>query len=109
MRIAIARCTDMLAAPRPLILPSRQALSVLYHPSAAFLLPMQQTLGFSQTTLTGAFSAGVLVTGAGALPAGAWLDCCGARGLMTAGSLLAAAIAAVGARRHPRQGRSSRR
>ena len=64
---------------------------VLYYYSfAAFLLPMQHSLGFSQATLTGAFSLSVLVTGAGAIPAGAWLDCCGARGLMTAGSLLAA-------------------
>jgi len=63
---------------------------VLYYSFAAFLLPMQRSLGVSQTTLTGAFSLGVLVTGAGAVPAGAWLDCCGARGLMTAGSLLAA-------------------
>src|SRR5208283_5023256 len=64
---------------------------VLYSSFAAFLLPMQHSLGFGQTTLTGAFSAGVLVTGARAVPAGAWLDCCGARGLMTAGSLAAGA------------------
>jgi hypothetical protein len=51
---------------------------------------MQHSLGYSQATLTGAFSLSVLLTGAGAIPAGAWLDCCGARGLMTAGSLLAA-------------------
>ena len=63
---------------------------VLYYSFAAFLLPMQHSLGFSQTALTGAFSLSVLVTGAGAIPAGAWLDCCGARGLMTAGSLLGA-------------------
>ena len=64
---------------------------VLYYSFAAFLLPMQQGLGYGQATLAGAFSLpSVLVTGAGAVPAGAWLDCCGARGLMTAGSLLAA-------------------
>ena len=51
---------------------------VLYYSFAAFLLPMQRSLGVSQTTLTGAFSLGVLVTGAGAVPAGAWLGCCGA-------------------------------
>ena len=32
----------------------------------------------------------MLLTGVGAIPAGAWLDCRGARGLMTAGSLFAA-------------------
>jgi MFS family permease len=63
---------------------------ILYYSFAAFLLPMQQSLGFSQTTLTGAFSLSVLVTGAGAIPAGAWLDRHGVRALMTAGSLLAA-------------------
>ena len=71
---------------------------VLYYSLAAFLLPMQHSLGLSQTTLTGAFSFSVLVTGAAAVPAGAWLDCCGARGLMTAGSLLAACCVLVWAR-----------
>ena len=68
---------------------------VLFYSFAAFLLPMQQSLGFSQNTLTGAFSLSLLVAGAGALPAGAWLDCCGARGLMSAGSLLPAGSAAL--------------
>ncbi len=36
---------------------------VLYYSFGAFLLPMKHSLGFSQTTLTCAFSAGVLVTG----------------------------------------------
>ena len=71
---------------------------VLYYSFAAFLLPMQHALGSSQTTLTGAFSVSVLVTGAAAVPAGAWLDCCGARGLMTAGSVLAAGCVLVWAR-----------
>ncbi|HEX2819184.1 MAG TPA: MFS transporter [Streptosporangiaceae bacterium] len=71
---------------------------ILYYSFAAFLLPMQQSLGFSQTTLTGAFSLSVLVTGAGAIPAGAWLDRHGARALMTAGSLLAAGCVLLWAR-----------
>jgi hypothetical protein len=71
---------------------------VLYYSFAAFLLPMQHSLGYSQTTLAGAFSLSVLVTGAGAIPAGAWLDCCGARALMTAGSLLGAGCVLVWAR-----------
>ena len=71
---------------------------VLYYSFAAFLLPMQHSLGFSQATLTGAFSLSVLLTGVGAVPAGAWLDCCGARGLMTAGSLLGAGCVLVWAR-----------
>jgi MFS family permease len=62
---------------------------VLYYAFAAFLVPMQQSLGYGQTILAGAFSLSVLLTGAGAVPAGAWLDRHGARALMTAGSLLA--------------------
>ena len=63
---------------------------VLYYAFAAFLPAMQRSLAYSQTTLAGAFSLSVLVTGAGAIPAGVWLDRRGARGLMTAGSVLAA-------------------
>ena len=63
---------------------------VLYYAFAAFLPAMQRSLAYSQTTLAGAFSLSVLVTGAGAIPAGVWLDRHGARGLMTAGSVLAA-------------------
>ena len=63
---------------------------VLYYAFAAFLPAMQQHLAGSQTTLAGAFSLSVLVTGAGAIRAGVWLDRHGARGLMTAGSVLAA-------------------
>ena len=63
---------------------------VLYYAFAAFLPAMQRSLAYSQTTLAGAFSLSVLVTGAGAIPAGVWLDWHGARGLMTAGSVLAA-------------------
>ena len=65
---------------------------VLYYAFAAFLPAMQQHLAGSQTTLAGAFSLSVLVTGAGAIPAGVWLDRHGARGLMTAGSVLAAGL-----------------
>ncbi len=63
---------------------------VLYYSFAAFLLPMQHSLESSPATLSGAFSLSVLLTGVGAIPAGAWLDCCGARAPMTAGSLFAA-------------------
>jgi hypothetical protein len=52
---------------------------------AAFLLLMQQSLGFSQATLTGAFSLSILITGVGAVPAGVWLDRYGAQALMSAG------------------------
>ena len=43
---------------------------VPYYSFAAFLLPMQHSLGYNQATLTGAFSLSVLLTGAAAIPAG---------------------------------------
>ena len=69
---------------------------VLYYAFAVFLPAMQQHLADSQTALAGAFSLSVLVTGAGAIPAGVWLDRHGARGLMTAGSVLAAGSCCCG-------------
>jgi MFS family permease len=51
---------------------------------------MQRSLAYGQTAQAGAFSLSVLVTGAGAIPAGVRLDRRGARGLMTTGSVLAA-------------------
>jgi MFS family permease len=64
---------------------------VLYYSFGVFLVPMQDDLGFSRATLTGAFSLALLLCGLAAVPVGRWLDHRGARGLMTAGS-----IAAVG-------------
>jgi len=68
---------------------------VLFYSFAVFITPMQDALGWSQATLTGAFSVSVLVTGVAAIPAGAWLDRHGARALMTAGSVLAGACVAA--------------
>jgi hypothetical protein len=68
---------------------------VLFYSFAVFLVPVQRSLGWSQATLTGAFSVSVLVTGVAAVPAGAWLDRHGARLLMSAGSVLAGACVAA--------------
>jgi MFS family permease len=62
---------------------------VLAYAFAVFLLPMQQELGWSRTTLTGAYSAAVIVSGVAAFPVGRWLDRHGARALMTTGSVAA--------------------
>lgn len=67
---------------------------ILYYSFAAFLGPMQRALGYSQPALTGAFSLCVMLTGAAAVPVGAWLDRHGARALMTVGSLAAAGCVA---------------
>jgi hypothetical protein len=41
----------------------RSPPGVLYYAFAAFLVPMQQELGWSRTTVTGAYSLGLLVSG----------------------------------------------
>jgi len=59
---------------------------ILYYAFAVFLVPMQRELGFSTAQLTGAFSAGLLVSGVAGIAVGRYLDRHGPRGLMTAGS-----------------------
>ena len=47
---------------------------ILYYAFAAFLVPMQQELGWSTATLTGAYSLALLVSGLAAIPVGRWVD-----------------------------------
>jgi MFS family permease len=65
---------------------------VLQYAFPVFLAPMEAELGWSRTAMTGAFSLASLVSGFVAVPAGRWVDRHGARGLMTAGSVLAALL-----------------
>lgn len=65
---------------------------VLQYAFPVFLAPMHAELGWSRTAITGAFSLASLVSGFAAIPAGRWVDRHGARGLMTAGSLLSALL-----------------
>ena len=65
---------------------------ILSYAFPVFIAPMGAELGWSTTAVTGAFSLATLVSAAAALPAGRWVDRHGARGLMTAGSVLAAAV-----------------
>jgi MFS family permease len=62
---------------------------VLSYGFAVFIDPMTRELGWSKATVTGAFSLASLVMGVAAIPVGRWVDRYGARGVMTAGSLLA--------------------
>ncbi len=71
---------------------------VLLYAFAAFITPMGAELGWSRTTITGAYSLAQLVTGVAAIPVGRWVDRHGARGLMTAGSVLAALLLAAWSR-----------
>jgi MFS family permease len=59
----------------------------LYYAFSLFVVPMQESLGWSRPLLNGALSLGLLSTGVMAFPVGAWIDRHGARGVMTLGSL----------------------
>ena len=62
---------------------------VLSYAFAVFITPMSAELGWSKAQITGAYSLGQLVAGAIAIPLGRWIDRHGARGVMTAGAILA--------------------
>jgi MFS family permease len=60
----------------------------LYYSFSLFVVPMQETLGWSRPMLNGALSLGLLSTGAVAFPVGAWIDRHGGRSIMSLSSLL---------------------
>jgi predicted MFS family arabinose efflux permease len=62
---------------------------VLSYAFAVFLAPMAADLHTSVITVTGAATLAVLVSAAGAVPVGRWVDRHGGRALMSAGSVLA--------------------
>jgi MFS family permease len=62
----------------------------LYYAFSLFVVPMQESLGWSRPLLNGALSLGLLSTGVVAFPVGAWIDRHGGRGVMTLGSLAGA-------------------
>lgn len=64
----------------------------LYYGFPLFVLPMQKEFGWSLTSLNGALSAGLLVSGLCTYGVGAWIDRHGGRGLMTVGSVGAALL-----------------
>src|SRR5690606_14914911 len=65
---------------------------ILSYSFPVFLAPMEGELGWTRTQITGAFSLAALVAGVAAIPVGRWVDRHGARGVMTAGSVLAALL-----------------
>jgi MFS family permease len=68
------------------------AYGILGYAFPVFLAPMEADLGWTRTELTGAFSVAALVAGVAAIPVGWWVDRFGARGVMSAGSALAAVL-----------------
>jgi MFS family permease len=62
---------------------------ILYYAFPVLLPTMERDLGWSRTTLIGAFTLGLITSGLAAFPVGRLLDHRGARPLMTGGSVLA--------------------
>src|SRR5215813_6346385 len=60
----------------------------LFYAFSLFVVPMQESLGWSRPLLNGALSLGLLSTGVVAFPVGTWIDRHGGRGVMTLGSLV---------------------
>jgi hypothetical protein len=65
---------------------------ILYYAFTVFVTPLARELGASIASVAGAYAVGVVVSGLSAGQVGRWLDRHGARGLMTAGSVLAGAL-----------------
>jgi MFS family permease len=68
------------------------AWGVLYYSFSVFLTPMQQELGWSRSSMAGAFSVALLLSGLTGVPLGRWIDRHGPRWLMTAGAAMAALL-----------------
>lgn len=69
-----------------------------YFAFPAFVKPMQAEFGWSTTAIAGALTSGLLVADLVSIPAGQWLDRHGGRGIVTAGSILAALALAAWSR-----------
>lgn len=65
---------------------------VVYYAFTVFLAPMRQSLGWSNASVAGAFSLGLLLSALVSPVMGRWLDRYGPRLLMTSGSVLAVAL-----------------
>jgi MFS family permease len=65
---------------------------ILQYAFPVFIAPMRVELGWTTAAITGGLSLATLVSAAAAVPAGRWVDRHGPRGLMTAGSILAALV-----------------
>ncbi len=65
---------------------------IIYYGFPVMLRPMESELGLSRAAVTGAFSVGLALSAAAAVPVGRWIDRHGARALMTVGSCLGTAL-----------------
>ncbi len=71
----------------PLAITQVTSWGTLYYSFPLLSAPMRAELGWSQSLLSGAITAGLLITGLAAYPVGALLDRHGGRALMTFGSV----------------------
>lgn len=71
---------------------------ILYYAFVALLVPMRDDLGWTEATLTLAYSIGILVSGLSAPLVGLWMDHHSTRLLMTGGSLAATLLTVAWAR-----------
>jgi MFS family permease len=71
---------------------------ILAYAFPVFLAPMEAELGWSRVQVTGAYSLASLIAGVAAIPVGRRVDAHGARGVMTAGSVLASLLLLAWAR-----------
>ena len=65
---------------------------IVYYAFSVMIVPMSRDLGWSRVEITGAFSAGLLVSGVAGIPIGQWMDRHGARAVMTCGSIAASLL-----------------
>jgi MFS family permease len=72
----------------------------LIYSFSVLVVPMHAELGWSPAQLYGAYTVGIAVSGLIAVPVGRWLQRHGARGIMTAGSVLGVAALLLWARAH---------
>lgn len=71
------------------------AWGAVYYAFSLFVVPMEQSLGWSRASTNAALSLGLLASGVAAYPVGKWIDHGHGRSVMTGGTLLASVMLAV--------------
>jgi len=72
----------------------------IYYAFSLFVVPMEQSMGWSRTETNAALSVGLLMSGVAAYPLGAWIDQGHGRKVMVAGSILSAAMLLLWSQAH---------
>jgi len=72
----------------------------VYYAFSLFVVPLEQTMGWSRISTNAALSCGLLVSGLAAYPVGKWIDHGYGRRVMVAGSVLSAAMLLLWSQAH---------